>query len=154
MPLLNRSIGLALGLCLLATIACSETARRPTVTEACGGAYRDSSGKAQGFLLPQLSKSLAIADKFSLPPNAPANIVSIQCGRSALVPLLTDVKVLAAGYSFSVLSGGRIGTLEIVDGRLRFNMARGEMTEQEMEQAGILVDEGQTFLLELQSSEQ
>jgi hypothetical protein len=141
-----------LGLYSLAGVA--GTKAEPDMVEACGAAYRDSSGKAQGFLLPQLSKSLASDGEFSLPPDAPANIVGIQCKRQSLVPLSTDVKVIAAGYPFFILSGGRIGTLEIADGRLRFNMIDGEMTDMEMEHIGIFLDEGQEFLLELESREQ
>jgi hypothetical protein len=130
------------------------TTHEANVVEACGAAYRDSSGKAQGFLLPQLSKSLASDVEFSLPPNAPTNILGIQCRRQSLAPLLSDVKVIAAGYPFTILSGGRIGTLEIVDGRLRFNMIDGEMTDLEVEQIGTILDDGQQYLLDLESREQ
>ena len=148
----RTSIALTLGLSSLVSMA--GTVGEANVVEGCGAAYRDSSGKAQGFLLPQLSKSLALNEEFLLPADSPANIVGIQCRRQSLVPLLTDVKVIATGYPFSILSGDRIGTLEIVDGRLRFNMIDGEMTDLEVEQIGALLDEGQKILLELESREQ
>ena len=147
----GASITLALALSPLVCLAGQKN--EPKVVEACGAAYRDASGEARGFLLPQLSKSLALEEKFSLPGDAPANVVSIQCGRQSLVPLLSDVKVTAAGYEFTILSGGRMGTLGVVDGHLQFNMTEGEMTEVEVAQIGAVLDEGHRFLLELESRE-
>ena len=148
----SASLILTFGFTSLTGVAGSGAESRTNTIEACGAAYRDSSGKAHSFLLPQLSKSLAVEETFILPSNAPANVLQIQCGRSSLVPLITDVKVLAAGYPFSVLSGGRIGTLEIIDGLLRFDMDLGEMTDPETEQIQIILNEGQRLLLELESS--
>ena len=144
---------LVIALALLPLTCLAGQQSEPAQTEACGAAYRDSSGKAQGFLLPQLSKSLALQEEFSLPANAPANVVGIQCGRQSIVPLLTDLKITAAGYPFTILSGERIGTLTVVDGHLQFNMTVGEMTEVEMEQIGQVLDEGHRFLLNLESSD-
>ena len=145
----RASITIALALSPLVCLAGQETESK--VLEACGAAYRDASGEARGFLLPQLSKSLVLDEQFSLPADAPTNVVGIQCGRQSIVPLLTDVKITAAGYPFTILSGERIGQLLVVDGHLQFNMTVGEMTEVEMEQIGAVLDEGHRFLLDLES---
>lgn len=60
---------------------------------------------------------------------------AILCERNDLVPAVSDLKVLNAGYPLyiTVVFGpdARIGALEVSGGRLRFRMMQGELTAYE-----------------------
>ena len=83
----------------------------------------------------RLSKSVISetehGDKFV--PDAPAwgdTISSIVCGRDDIVPEPNDFKVLRAGYPLYISDKGqghdkRLGTLEVVGGRLQFPIKDG-----------------------------
>jgi hypothetical protein len=117
-------------------------------TEKCAVLFEDSAGKMHSQLLPSLYvMSLAPDAKFSLPADAPSNVKAIQCGRPSLAPLAADLKVISAGYPIGIVSGGRVGVLSLPEGRLRFNMLDGEMTEAEIKEIGAFLDQGQELLL-------
>ena len=119
-----------------------------TFVEKCGVVYADDSGASQTKAL----SSLRVADQtassptFTLPADAPPNVQAITCGRSdSLVPRENDYKVLLAGFPFSIVApdGERVGVLTIVEGRLRFEMLVGTMTESEIAAVGTFLDASQ-----------
>ena len=102
--------------------------------ERCAVLFEATEGKIEHAFLPSLSvATLAPEQAFALPPDAPAKVRSIQCGRGSLVPGANDLKPLQAGYPISIVASGRVGVLEAVAGQLRFRMIEGEMTEAESE---------------------
>ena len=120
-----------------------------SVTEKCGVIFEESPGNTKSQLLPSLHLiDMTASSVFSLPEDSPANVKAVQCGRQSLVPLATDIKVIAAGFPLAIVSDDRVGVLEIIDGRLRFNMLEGEMTESEIHEIGDFLNTGQLALSE------
>lgn len=71
-------------------------------------------------------------------PVIPQGIVGINCGRTSVIPAAWDDQVLALGLPLFIsesASPGRVGLLEIDNGRYRFRFTRG--TAQPEEQAQI-----------------
>ena len=129
--------------------ACGYARETLPVTEQCAVLFENSSGLVEHKLLASLHVSdLADRSNFSLPADAPLKVQAIQCGRTSLVPLTYDYKVLAAGFPLAIVSGGRVGVLEALGGRVRFNMLDGEMTESEVKLVGVFLDRSQVALKE------
>lgn len=121
-----RSTQLAV-LSLVLALACPAIA-----AERCAVLFETTDGEIEHAFLESLSVAeLAQDQAFSLPPDAPPKVRSIQCGRETLVPGDNDLKVLRAGYPISIVANGRVGVLELVAGQLRFRMLSGDMTEPE-----------------------
>jgi hypothetical protein len=104
-------------------------------TEKCGVVYEAAEGKTTSTLLPSLHV-MGLGDDavFALPPDAPANVKAVQCGRDVIVPQRNDYKVLLAGLPFLVISDNRAAALEAADGKLRVRLVKGLMTEAEQAQ--------------------
>ncbi len=110
-------------------------------SEKCGVIFENASGKPESRLLPGFSvASIANDAPFVLPAHAPPKVLAVQCGRTSLVPGRNDYKVLQAGFPFSIVADDRVGVLEVVEGRVRFNMLDGEMTEAELKPIGDFLD--------------
>lgn len=117
----------------------------PMTIEDCGVIAPGPDGKVQFIPLPSLSiLSLGDDSTFSLPADAPSEVQVVQCERGALVPRRNDYKVIDAGFPFIISSGNRIGALEIVDGRLQFNMIQGDISETEIPLVQAFLDAAQT----------
>jgi hypothetical protein len=68
--------------------------------------------------------------KFDFTPPPGVKVAAIMCGRDNLLPAPNDYKVLAAGYTLTIVDNGtghvqRMGTLELNDGRFQFRLFDG-----------------------------
>ena len=121
---------------LLAFLFGLSLASSSNASERCAVLFQTPDGQIEHKELATLSlANLAPEAQFTLPHEAPENVKSVQCGRSTLVPGPNDHKPLLAGYPLSIVSDGRVGVLEAVNGQLRFRMLEGEMSASESEQA-------------------
>jgi hypothetical protein len=145
---------IALAACKVAASDAGQTANLVEASdEECAVLVESASGQVVRQVLPSLHvQSLNADEPFVLPVDAPANAKAIQCTRGELIPKHADYKVLAAGYPFAIAANGRVGILTVLEGRVRFNMLVGEMTEPEIQQVGAVLDQIQKQLLELERS--
>jgi hypothetical protein len=70
-------------------------------------------------------------------PAIPRGIAGISCGRTSVIPAAWDDQVLALGLPLFIAedsSLGRVGVLEIDNGRYRFRMIRGQARPEEQAQ--------------------
>lgn len=75
------------------------------------------------------------ADGRHFQPAIPQGVSGISCGRTSVIPAAWDDKVVALGL-YLLLSdpAGRLGSLEIDNGRYRFRLMRGEVRPEEQAQ--------------------
>jgi hypothetical protein len=67
-------------------------------------------------------------------PDVPQGMAGISCGRTSVIPAAWDDQVLALGLPLFIAetgTRGRVGVLEIDNGRYRFRLIRGEMQADE-----------------------
>jgi hypothetical protein len=118
--------------------------------EKCAVMVSKGDGKTQLVVLPSLHVATLSAEgePFTLPPDAPAGSVAVDCGRDSIVPLPYDYRVVAADYPFiiTVADEGRLAALEIKDGRLQFRMMKGDVTPSEERQIQEFIDRVQPLL--------
>ena len=126
----------------------ASTSRAALPLEKCGVVYAAADGSLANMMLPSLHViDLADTASFKLPADAPANVKAVTCGRrDSLVPAHNDYKVLQAGFPFSIVNHGRMGTLTIAEGKVRFEMQEGEMSAEESPKVGAAVDAAQIAL--------
>ena len=70
-------------------------------------------------------------------PAIPRGIAGISCGRTSVIPADWDDQVLALGVPLFIAEAstrGRVGVLEIDNGRYRFRMIRGQAQPEEQAQ--------------------
>jgi hypothetical protein len=70
-------------------------------------------------------------------PAIPQGMAGISCGRTSIIPAAWDDQVLALGLPLFIAETGtigRVGVLEIDNGRYRFRLIRGEMQPEEQAQ--------------------
>ena len=103
---------------------------QPTVAtmEECS-VYFGADGEKEMTTLHPLK--LADGAKFALPADAPPGVKVVACRRDAIVPSKNDFKVIQAGFAFAIISGGRVVTLEVVEGRPKMRLVQGALTDQE-----------------------
>lgn len=115
--------------------------------------FEQMPGKLEHQVLPSLQvQTLTPSATFALPADAPANVKAVQCGRLALVPKDTDYKVLAAGFPFAIVADGRVGILEMEEGRVRFRMLEGKMTEAETDSVQATLNSSQEHLNQISAN--
>jgi hypothetical protein len=136
---LAASIAIVLSLlCPPAGAHADEAAAKesPSMVEKCAVVAKDDAGKVQMIVMPELHLASLPADaEFILPANSPKNVEAISCGRESIVPVLGDERVLAAHLPLFIVSDERVGILTMVEGRLRFELASGKMTDAEADAA-------------------
>jgi len=119
--------------------------------EKCGVIFEVPGSAPQSMVLPSIHlASLGESDAFSLPPDAPKGVKAVQCGRDTIVPFRYDYKVIQAGLPLSIVAEGKVGVLEIAEGKLRFRMLSGKMSESEQSFVGAFLDAASTALLKKQ----
>jgi hypothetical protein len=77
------------------------------------------------------------ADGRAFRPAVPQGMAGISCGRTSVIPAAWDDQVLALGLPLFIAetgTRGRVGVLEIDNGRYRFRLIRGEMQPEEQAQ--------------------
>jgi len=68
-------------------------------------------------------------------PAIPRGVIGISCGRTSVIPAAWDDKVVALGLFLMIGDpAGRLGSLEIDNGRYRFRLMRGEVQPEEQAQ--------------------
>lgn len=70
-------------------------------------------------------------------PAIPRGMVGVSCGRTSVIPAAWDDQVLALGLPLFIAetgTRGRVGVLEIDNGRYRFRMIRGQAQAEEQAQ--------------------
>lgn len=73
---------------------------------------------------------------------------AVMCARNSILPQASDWRVISElGIPFFIRSDERLGVLEMVDGRIRFRLVVGEMTEPEVESLLPSLDAFQSELL-------
>jgi hypothetical protein len=75
------------------------------------------------------------ADGRNFQPAIPQGISGISCGRTSVIPAAWDDRVVSLGL-FLLISdpAGRLGSLEIDNGRYRFRLMRGQVQPEEQAQ--------------------
>lgn len=77
------------------------------------------------------------ADGQRFAPAVPQGMAGISCGRTSVIPAAWDDQVLALGLPLFIAetgTRGRVGVLEVDNGRYRFRLIRGEMQPEEQAQ--------------------
>lgn len=121
--------------------------RKHPPLEKCGVITRID-GKETSVVLPSLRViEMTVADKsFELPKDAPPHVSAIQCGRSSLIPVQNDYKVLKAGFPFFIVApDSRILAMELSDGRLQVSALRGKFNADEIPLLRAYVEKAQKY---------
>jgi hypothetical protein len=84
---------------------------------------------------PGLSVLSQTANDRQFAPAIPRGIAAISCGRTSVIPAAWDDKVIALGLPLFISDpGGRLGVLEIDNGRYRFRLIHGSTRPEEQAQ--------------------
>jgi hypothetical protein len=87
------------------------------------------------------------ADGQRFAPAVPQGMAGISCGRTSVIPAAWYDQVLALGLPLFIAetgTRGRVGVLEIDNGRYRFRLIRGEMQPDEQAQVDERIQSYQT----------
>ena len=124
----------------------ATTKAAETLTEFDCAVMTEESGEIVSHKLTDLHVLDAVADssQFTLPKDAPNAVKAVICGRSSIVPAISDYKVLASGYPFNIVSGQRIAALEVSGGQIRLRMIKGTIEANEMDLMQTRLNELQT----------
>ena len=132
------------GASLVAAAPVIATPQRPLTEIRCDMLEQDR-GRLVTIEAPDLHVLRQTANGQRFAPSLPQGVVGINCGRTSIIPAAWDDQVLALGVPLFISESatpGRVGILEIDNGRYRFRLTRGEMQPEEQAQ----VDERiQTF---------
>lgn len=123
------------GATLLAAAPAAATPQRELRERRCD-MLEQSRGRLVTIEATDLHVLAQTGDGREFAPAIPRGISGISCGRTSVVPALWDDKVMALGlFLFISDPAGRLGVLEIDNGRYRFRLMHG--TTQPEEQAQI-----------------
>jgi hypothetical protein len=144
----------ALGGLALASAAPAAGSPRPLRELRCDLMETQSGGRMTTIEAPDLHvlQQTAAAGRFS--PEIPEGTSGILCGRSSILPAAHDDEVLILGVPLFIAetgSGGRLGVLEIDQGRYRFRMLEGRLTADEQTAINGRLDEFQRRIAPAQS---
>lgn len=132
MPL---TIAALAGIALLAAPA-SATPRRETREIRCD-MLEPSRGQLLTVEAPDLHVLSQTANGQRFEPAIPHGIAGISCGRTSIIPAAWDDQVLTLGLPLLIAEAsteGRVGVLEVDNGRYRFRMIRGQTRPEEQAQ--------------------
>ena len=94
---------------------------------------------------------------FSIPADAPKNIVAIMCARSFSLPVVADALVLKAGYALYIASSDDLGNqtllnLEFKDNAVTYKMVSGTLSDGQTISLGKIIKEmNQAYFTKTQS---
>jgi len=136
MKLASQTFALAaLGALAMTALGGSSAAARPSGLQEirCDTLQMDE-GRVQTVMAPELRvlRDTAMSQPFE--PRLDDGVVSIMCSRNHLVPAANDDKVLWLGLPLHIAemgSPGRLGVLELDQGRYRFRMLEGRLRAEE-----------------------
>jgi len=124
------------GATLLAAAPVTATPQRPLTEIRCDMLEQDH-GRLVSIEAPDLHVLAQTANGQRFAPVIPRGIVGINCGRTSVIPAAWDDQVLALGLPLFISedgSLGRVGVLEIDNGRYRFRITRGQARPEEQAQ--------------------
>lgn len=131
LPRFSLALAAALSGALLATAAPAADSPRPLRELRCDLLRAEDGGRMAAVDAPDLHvlRQTAAAGNFS--PAIPRGTAGIMCGRSNILPAAHDDEVILLGLPLFLAetgSSGRLGVLEIDDGRYRFRMLDGRLS--------------------------
>ena len=91
-------------------------------------------GRLRTFEAPNLHVLEQTAGSAQFAPEIPQGTSAMMCARTNVLPAMNDDKVLALGLPLFIAetgTPGRLGVLEIDEGRYRFRMLEGELASDE-----------------------
>ena len=124
------------GATLLATLPATATPQRPLTEIRCDMLEQDR-GQLVTIEAPDLHVLSQTANGQRFAPAIPRGIVGISCGRTSIIPAAWDDQVLALGLPLFIAEAGtpgRVGILEIDNGRYRYRLTRGAVQPEEQAQ--------------------
>lgn len=124
------------GATLIAAAPAAATPQRP-LTELRCDMLEQNRGRLVTIEAPDLHVLAQTANGQRFAPSIPQGIVGISCGRTSVIPAAWDDQVLALGLPLFIAetgTPGRVGILEIDNGRYRFRLTRGQMAPEEQAQ--------------------
>lgn len=121
---------------LLAISVSSAAAARPErpLTELRCDAMENDNGRLVAIYTPELHVLRQTAAAGDFRPTLPHGIASIMCGRNSIIPAAHDDEVIWLGlplYIAEMGTPGRLGVLEIDNGRYRYRMLEGRARPEE-----------------------
>lgn len=133
-PLL--SIAAFAGITLVATAPAAATPQRELREVRCD-LLEQQRGQLLTIEAPDLHVLAQTAEGRRFEPAIPRGMAGISCGRTSVIPAAWDDQVLALGLPLFIAETGtvgRVGVLEIDNGRYRFRLIRGEAQPEEQAQ--------------------
>ena len=139
----------ALGGVFLASAAPAADSPRPLRELRCDLMATTREGRMSTVEAPNLHvlQQTALAGRFR--PEIPEGTAGIMCGRSNILPAAHDDEVILLGVPLFIAetgSNGRLGVLEIDQGRYRFRMLEGRLSVDEQAAMDSRLDEFQRRL--------
>ena len=125
----------ALGGAILAAMAPATATPQRELREIRCDMLEQDRGRLVTIEAPGLHVLSQTAEGRNFQPAIPRGISGIACGRTSVIPAAWDDRVVALGL-YLLLSdpAGRLGSLEIDNGRYRFRLMRGEIRPEEQAQ--------------------
>ena len=124
------------GATLIAAAPATATPQRP-LTEIRCDMLEQNRGQLVTIEAPDLHVLSQTANGQRFAPAIPHGIVGISCGRTSIIPAAWDDQVLALGLPLFIAEAGtqgRVGILEIDNGRYRYRLTRGAVRPEEQAQ--------------------
>jgi hypothetical protein len=139
----------ALGAALASATPAAADSPRPLREVRCDLMETAGGGRMSTIEAPNLHvlQQTAAAGRFS--PEIPEGTAGIMCGRSNIMPAAHDDEVIILGVPLFIAetgSAGRLGVLEIDQGRYRFRMLEGRLSADEQTAMDRRLDEFQRRL--------
>ena len=133
-PLAMLSLAALGGTLLTASIPAGATPPRPLRELRCD-MLEQNRGRLETVEAPGLRVLEQTEGGRPFVPVIPHGISGISCGRNSVIPAAWDDKVVILGLFLLIAdTGGRLGSLEIDNGRYRYRLLRGEARPEEQAQ--------------------
>lgn len=144
----------ALGGLFLASAAPAADSPRPLRELRCDLMETQRGGRMTTIEAPDLHVLAQTAAAGHFSPDIPEGTSGILCGRSSILPAAHDDEVIYLGVPLFIAetgAPGRLGVLEIDQGRYRFRMIEGRLSADEQAAIDSLLDEFQRRIAPAQS---
>ena len=133
-PLAMLSLAALGGALLTASASAGATPQRPLRELRCD-MLEQNRGRLETIEAPGLRVLEQTAGGMPFVPVIPQGVSGISCGRNSVIPAAWDDKVVILGLFLLIAdTGGRLGSLEIDNGRYRYRLLRGETRPDEQAQ--------------------
>jgi len=139
----------ALGVALASAAPAAADSPRPLREVRCDLMETTPEGRMSTIEAPDLHVLQQTAGTGRFAPEIPEGTAGIMCGRSSIMPSAHDDEVIILGVPLFIAetgSAGRLGVLEIDQGRYRFRMLEGRLSADEQRAMDGRLDEFQRRL--------